>query len=161
MNDFLRRYSLASYVVALMFIVFAFVDAGTNAWEWHFDSEQWRFGSTAIASGYFVTILFGLLLLAAIGVARRSRGGLLFVAVVSGVLTLGLLIGSISFVLDTFQVRSLVRDEQYEMFRIGAFKTGFKLVASLVGTLALTFGSFKAARDAKENATPAVLLRPN
>ncbi len=147
MTDLLRRYTLASYLVALMFIVNPIVDAATNAWPWYLDSVQWRFGSAGILSGYFVSILFGLLMMSAIGVAKQHRITLYLVAIASGLLTLLLLGLSVSYVLDTFQVRPLVREEQIEMFRIGAVKTAFKVVAAVVVTLVMTIASFKAARD--------------
>jgi hypothetical protein len=146
-TDLLRRYTLASYLVALMFMVNPIVDAATNAWPWYLDSVQWRFGSAGILSGYFVSILFGLMMMSAIGVAKQHRITLYLVAITSGLLTLLLLGLSVSYVLDTFQVRPLVREEQVEMFRIGAVKTAFKIVAAVVVTLVMTIASIKAARD--------------
>jgi hypothetical protein len=146
-TDLLRRYTLASWLIALMFIINPIVDAATNAWPFDFGNEQWRFGSAAIASGYLVSILFGLLLMSAIGVAKEHRATLLAVTGIAGLMALLLLGMSVGYVLDTFQVRPVVRDDQLAMFRIGAAKTAFKLGAALLGTLVLSIASFKAAGD--------------
>ena len=160
MTEFLRRYTLASWLIALMFIVNPIVDAATNAWPYFVDSAEWRFGSAGILSGYFVSMMFGLLLMSAIGVARQQRTTLRLVGGLSALLTLFLLIGSVSFVLDTFQVRPVVREDQLAMFKIGAVKTAFKIAATLVGTVVLAVASFKAARDTAANAPSPVLVRP-
>ena len=46
-----------------------------------------------------------------------------------------------------FQVRNVVREERFEMFKIGAAKTAFRLGLSLVATIVLAIASFKAAKD--------------
>mgnify|MGYP001593243968 CR=1 FL=1 len=148
MTDFLRRYTLVSYLVALMFIVLSVLDAATNAWPWFFSSEQWRFGSTGIVSGYLVSVIFGLLLMSAVAVGRKQRGMLYVVSVTATLLTLFLLALIISYALDTFQVRNVVREDQLEMFKIGAAKTAFKIGLSLAVTMVLAFASYQAAKDA-------------
>lgn len=147
MTDFLRRYTLASYLVALMFIALPVVDAATNAWPWSLGNEQWRFGAAAILSGYLISILFGLLLLGAIAVAGAHKRTLYVTSAVSGLLALVLLAMSISFILDTLQLRGVVREEQVEMFQIGAVKTGSKLALSMAAMIVLAIASFKAAKD--------------
>lgn len=147
MTDFLRRYTLASYLVALMFIILPVVDAATNAWPWSLGNEQWRFGAAAILSGYLISIIFGLLFLAAVARGSGHKSTLYLTSAVSLLFALVLLVFSISFILDTFQVRNVVREEQFEMFKIGAAKTAFKLGLSLVATIVLAIASFKAAKD--------------
>jgi len=147
-NDFLRRYTLASWIIALTFFINAIVDAATNAWPFFYGSAEWRFGAAGIFSNYLITMLFGLLMMAAIGVAKQQQKALRVVGATAGLMTLVLLAGSIGYVLDTFQVRPAVREDQFDMYRIGAVKTAFKIGCTLLGTIALTLASFKAARDA-------------
>jgi hypothetical protein len=146
-TDFLRRYTLASYLVALMFIILPVVDAATNAWPWSLGNEQWRFGAAAILSGYLISIIFGLLFLAAVARGSGHKLTLYLTSAVSGLFALVLLVFSISFILDTLQLRGVVREEQHEMFKIGAVKTGSKLALSMVAMIVLAIASFKAAKD--------------
>jgi len=152
-TDFLRRYTLASYLVALMFIINPIVDASTNAWPWDFGNVQWRFGSTGIMSGYFISMLFGLLLLSAVAVAQQHRRVLYAVSAICGLTALLLLLASVTYTLDVLQVHPMVREDQAQMFKIGSLKTAFKIGGSVLCAIALTLASFKSAKDIAENDT--------
>jgi hypothetical protein len=147
-TDLLRRFTLASWLIALLFVINPIVDAATNAWPFYPASVEWRFASTGILSNYFVSILFGLLMMGAIAVAKQQRTVLRLVGGVSGLLALFLLVASVSYGFDTLQLRPVVREEQLPMFRIGAVKTAFKIGGAVLGTVLLALGAFKAARDA-------------
>ena len=122
-------------------------------------SEQWRFGSVSILSNYLVSIVFGLMLLGALGVARGARGTLYFVTATSGLLALLLFVIMISYTLDTLQVWGSVREEQMEMFKIGAGKTLFKIALFFVASVALAVAALRSGRDiSTDSARP--LIRP-
>ena len=70
-----------------------------------------------------------------------------FIGALSGLFTALLLLMCISFILDTVQVRMVVREEQMQLFKIGAIKTAAKMGSCVVVLLFLTLGSFKAAKD--------------
>jgi len=146
-SDFLRRYTLVCYIIALTFMIASIVDVATNAWPWFIGNEQWRFGAVAILSNYLISIIFGVLLLAVLGVARATPGALYFVTAVSALVALFLFVIMIGYSFDTLQLMGSVREEQVEMFKIGAAKTLFKTLLFFTAALAMSIASFKAARD--------------
>lgn len=151
---------MASYFVALMFIVLALADILTNAWPWDFGSEQWRFGMVGIASNYLMSIIFGLLLAALTAALAEHRQVLRVVAGLTGAGVVILMLLAFTFSLDTIQVRVLVSDERRQLFKIGAVKTLFKVLASVAAFAMVCVGSVQARRllGARFKAKPAAPL---
>jgi len=147
-NESLRRLTWASYLVALLFFVFPVVDILTNVWPWEFSGEQWRFGLAGITSNYLISLIFGLLWGACVAAALGHRAVLSAIGVLAGVGTLMLLLLTLTFTLDTLQVRNQVLDDQRALFVIGAFKTMGKIVAAMVTMLVLALNAFRAAKAA-------------
>lgn len=144
MNDSLRKLCFASYVVALLFIVAPIMDVLTNVWPWGWGSEQWRFGTFLTTSNYLVSLIFGLLLAATTAAMAGHRALLRATAVVAGLFTVLVLLMCFGWVLDTIQVRMLVRPEQHALFKIGLIKTGGKMGFCLITLAAVSVGAFKA-----------------
>lgn len=147
MTDILRRYAPSCYFVAFLFIVGPIVDVSTNIYPWDTASMQWRFGGVGVLSNYLVSVVFGLLLAGLVAGARESRNSLLAVGVFSGLWALLLIVLVIAYPLDAFQLRPVVREEQLTLFKIGAVKTLFKVLLSLMAFLVLTNSAIRAALD--------------
>lgn len=148
MNDSLRKLCLASYLVALLFVVSPMVDVMTNVWPWGWGSEQWRFGTFGTASNYLISLIFGLLLAATTAAWAGHRGMLRATAAVGGLFTVLVLLMCFGWMLDTIQVRMLVREDQHTLFKIGVIKTGMKMGFCLIALGAVSLGTFKAAKVA-------------
>ena len=137
---------MASYVIALLFVLGPIADILTNVWPWQFGNEQWRFGLVGVASNYLVSLIFGLLLWALVAAQCEHRTALRVITAVAAAGTLVLLVISVGFALDTIQLRNFVREEQRPLFKIGAVKTALKVLTSMLAMLLVAIGSFKAAR---------------
>ena len=159
-NDTYRRLLVASYLTAFLFVLAPVVDILANVWPWDFGNEQWRFGLAGVTSNYLISLIFGLLMAAWIAGLREHRGMLFAVAGVSALVLLLLGVLTLLFVLDTIQVRTVVREEQLQLFKIGAVKTLFKVLASEAALLVLAVAAFKAAagieKPVKGGAAPLV-----
>ncbi len=146
MNEALRRLVVATYAVALFFVLSPIVDVVTNAWPINVGSEQWRFGFAGIASNYLVSALFGAMLAALLAAATGSRIMLRVIAALSIAAAVVLLVLVVGLLLDSIQLYGEVRPEDLQMFRIGALKSGAKIGAVMVVMAILALSCFRAAR---------------
>jgi len=142
----LRRLSVAVYAVAAVFLLSPLVDVVTNTYPTDLGSMQWRFGAIGILSNYLISAVFGLLLATLVAALLGQRTMLRFSAALNVLIAVVLFALTLLFALDVLQLRSAVRPEAGEMFRIGALKAAFKIVMTGVALLLLGVGAFRAAR---------------
>ena len=147
MNESSRRLVVASYFIALLFVLGPIADSLTNVFPWQVSSEQWRFGLVGVTSNYLVSVVFGLLLAAFTAAAAEHRVMLRVIAITSVTGAAVLLLVCVAYVLDTVQLRPVVREEQVPFFRIGAVKSILKVLTSVVALVLLGIGCFKGARS--------------
>ncbi len=147
--DSLRRLSVAAYAVAVLFILSPLVDVLTNIYPTDLGSMQWRFGAIGILSNYLISGVFGLLL-ATLVAALLGHRTLLRISAIVDLATAAVLLGiTLLFALDVLQLRSTVRPEAGEMFRIGALKASLKILMTAVALLLLGIRALKASREAE------------
>lgn len=160
MNESLPRLTLTAYVVAFLFVVSPLVDILTNVWPWDGGNPQWRFGLVGVTSNYLISMIFGLLLAALVAAAQGHRATLKVLGVVSVLTAVVLMVLCGSFVLDTLQLRTVVREEQRALFKVGAVKTALKVGASILALLVMAVGTWKAsnAGDPNRKVKPAPIL---
>lgn len=142
----LRRLSVAAYVVAAVFLLSPLIDVATNIYPTDLGSMQWRFGAFGILSNYLISAVFGLLLASLVAALSGHRLVLRACAALDGLTALVLFGLTLLFALDVLQLRSTVRPEATEMFRIGALKASFKVALVAVALLLMGIGSFRATR---------------
>ncbi len=158
----LRRFTLATYLVAFLFVVHPFVDVVTNNWPLEPGSMEWRFGLFGVAANYLLSPLFGLALAAWIAAMNGHRGMLLLCAGTGALASLALLLGSVLYGLDVLQLQNNVRPEAEFSFRVGSMKSFFKIVTTGVVFGVVGWAAFRTARATQGDGTsggPAVLIR--
>ncbi len=144
-----RYVTAPAYAVGVLFVVMPLVDTFAQVWPPAPGNPSWRYGTVGIGANYLISMLFGMLLLAAVASLQSHRRTLLLLVwldVVAAVVALG---ATVSFILDALQVRAGVpRDNAtaLRMFDIGAEKAVFKYLATEVVLLWLAFASWRAAR---------------
>lgn len=147
MNESLRRLNVATYAVAAFFVFSPIVDILTNSWPIAVGQEEWRFGFIGVASNYLVSVLFGMILASLLAAAAGHRTMLRLLGWLSWAIVAVLVFMELSLVLDTLQLRSAVRPDAVEMFKIGAAKTAAKIAAVVVVMTLLAIGCLRAAKQ--------------
>ncbi len=157
----LRHFTVAGYLVALLFLVHPFVDVVTNSWPLNPASMEWRFGFFGVAANYLISPMFGLGVAGLVSALNGHRHGLLANALIGALAALFLLVGSMLYALDVLQLQNNVRPEAEFAFRVGSMKSFFKLVTSAFVFGVLAWATFRSARGGARSgpATPAVLVR--
>jgi hypothetical protein len=145
-NDALRRLTLPAYAVCFFFAFSFFADVATNVWPFNPGNEQWRYGLAAISSNYIVSVLFAVLVTAAVAIANGHRLLARLVGLFSVVGAGVLLVMVIGLLLDYFQVVGTVAQEELTPFRIGFAKAGIKLGIVAIVLLICGIGTFRGAK---------------
>ena len=139
-----------AYAAALLFVLFPVIDTVAQIWPLGLDNPRWRYGAVGLGADYLISALFGMLGLALLAALRRHRRTLLWLALLSGLGALLLLVGALGFVMDAFEVRASVSRNAPRtlwLFDVGAAKAVFKYVVA-AGFLAwLGLMSWKAGRS--------------
>ncbi len=122
------------YVVALLLIFIPALDFWGTVSPTHLGEVRWRFGTLGILSGFFLTPLFGTVLLMAMAAMMEHGRVQLFAALINLLVGLTVLAAVALFTLDAIQIRGEIGDSSVAAFDLVFIRTGGKL---LLG--ALTF----------------------
>lgn len=128
----LERVAGPMYFLCFLFLALPFMDYVMNVWPLQPGQVNWRYGAFGLAGGFLLTPLLGFVLLAATGFFLGHRRTLAITALLSAICGLGLILLSMSFVLDSLQIRSSVSAAQKGVFDAGVVKA---LIKDLTGAL--------------------------
>lgn len=134
------------YFVALLLVATPTMDFVTSVLPFRLGSIEWRFASVGLLSGFLLTPLLGMVL--AMGVAQMASH-LRFQRVVAVVgLTVTVLFAAlfVLFVLDIFQLQSVVQEEARDAFSSAAQKAAIKHLCFLVALGWLSYGAIRVSR---------------
>lgn len=129
------RFIKAGYTVAALFFFVPLMDIFTAALPIAPGIISWRYGAIGAAANYLISMVFGLFVGLVVSAAAEEKGALKFwsvLTIASGVI---LTVLSLEFLLDFFQLRSVVRPEAVFAFRVGFGKAWLKYVFAATAML--------------------------
>jgi hypothetical protein len=138
----------ASYIIALLLVLFPLGDFILAAVPTANRGIAWRFGALGLLSGALFIPTVGIVAALTVAVRQVHRGVMRTIGVVAAVIAVLLLAATILFILDTLQMRPQVNPVQRGRFLLAS---GYALVkfTILMGVNALVARSaFQAAREA-------------
>lgn len=136
------------YIAGILFVILPIVDLVTNVIPLQPGDVAWRYGAVGLSSGFLLTPLLGMLVLA-LGAAYAEHALVLRILAGLGIAGAVVLIGvSVLFTLDALQLRGAVTPAESARFDIGAVKAVGKNVVGAVALGWLGRGSWLAARRA-------------
>lgn len=147
--DTTARFAGPAYAIALLFIVLPVLDTLAQVWPVNLGSPGWRYGAVGLGANYLVSMLFGMLGLAAIAGWGSHRRTLKLLAVVFVAAGLIMLVGVIGFLLDALQLRpGIPKDDArtLQMFDVGVAKATLKYLLSAPVALWLAVAAWRGAR---------------
>ena len=145
----LRRLRWPAYSFLLISAVFQVADFIVGATPTHVDQVTWRFGLSGIAANSVGNLLLLALLAFLIALADGDRFVLQFVGFSSALLAVLLMVGAVSFSLDSIQVRPSSDSPEAGRFAIVAGLALVKLVTEGVLALFFAIAALRASGDIK------------
>jgi hypothetical protein len=132
----------AGYLLAALLVITPLFDATTQVWPLRMSDERWRFGAVGSLSSLLLVPLLGLLLAIAIATLMDSRRVKRVVGSVCGVLALVLAVLSVLFILDYFQVRTIVNPKFQHATSVASTTAMVKNVFSILTLILLARAGF-------------------
>ncbi len=139
-----RRLGQLGYVLAILLVVYPFMDLAANIWPWKLDQVGWRYGSYGILSGYFMTPLMGLMLAMGVALALDHVRTARVMAVLAWVVAVAFFAVTVVYAFDALQVRATVPAEARTRFGVGTVKAVVKNVISAFVLLWVGWVGFRA-----------------
>lgn len=143
----LRALVTPAHAVAVLLVVFPLIDLVVNVWPPRIGELRWRYGTTGLLSGFLLTSLLGLLVMAVTANIAGQRRLLRVLGWVGWIGGLVLLAAIALFSLDVLQLRSAVPPAAKGVFAIGAVKAAVKLVIMAGWLVLFGRGALRAARS--------------
>ena len=161
-----RALVTAGYAVAVLLVLVPLIETLITVWPVRPGDVAWRFGAAGLITRAMLTPLFGILLGTVLAVALAHRRILRSIALLCGLLALGLCVSSGLFALDTLELRATVRHDMKPGFDVAALQAFSKLL--LFGVVASLFGlggwsasrPAGVARDQSRPEARSLLVRP-
>ena len=147
-GDALRSLGPATYFAGVLMVGLTLADVVATIWPLQFGEIQWRYGAWGLLSGFLLTPVFGLFMLAAAGVILGHVRVLKALWWVNLALALVLVAGCVMFALDVLQLRGAVPPEAKLRFDVGAVKAVVKHLLVAVGLFWLGWACRRGASDA-------------
>lgn len=146
-SDWLGKHiRTAGYIILVLAAIFPFLDVLSNLLPLNFGNATWRFGAIGVFSTYVMGLSLELLLLAMLAALSGHRRVLLVLGVISLLLAVMLLGGTVLFVLDALQTRARVNPALLKRFDFATGGAIAKLVFYAIANLILARGEFVVAR---------------
>lgn len=162
----LRRVAAPAYFLALILVLSTGLDLVQSIWPLRIGDVQWRVLSIGLMSRMLIPPLLGLVLAYVAALLAEHRGVLRTLAVVDGLLALGLLAGLGFYALDALELRARLAqgNQNYDLgisFSFVKYLLGFALLVWLtIGQWRSASGMRKGGRrQAAEPATAVVFAR--
>jgi hypothetical protein len=126
----------AGYLLAAILILIPIVDGTMQVLPLRLGDERWRFGAVGSVSNLMLVPLLGFLVAVAIATFTDSRRIKRVIGTICGILAFGLAALSVLFILDYFQVRTIVTPKFQHATAVATTSALIKNLVSVV-TLAL------------------------
>ncbi len=126
----------AGYLLAALLVIIPLFDLTMQVWPLRLSDERWRFGAVGSLSSLLLVPMLGLLIAIAIATFADGRRVKRIVGVICAVLAVLLAVMSVLFILDYFQVRTIVNPKFQHATAVATVSALGKNVLSII-TLAL------------------------
>jgi hypothetical protein len=142
-----RRYLIGpAYFIAVLLILFAYLDFLLSVWPLKLGDPRWRFGTIGVISSYSGWILLGFLLLFWFAAIAGHRLILKLLAVACLLEAMALLLATMAFPLDVLQLRREVPPDDMWTFQAAAGRAVLKNLACILAFGWMAIAAFKGAR---------------
>jgi hypothetical protein len=134
------------YFIAFLLAVTPTMDFVTSILPLRWSSIEWRFATVGLLSGFLLTPLLGIII--AMGVAQFAQH-LRFqriLAIVNVTVVMSFIALFVLFLLDVFQLKSVVQADALEAFKSAATKAAIKHVSFIVALGWLSYSGFRVSR---------------
>jgi hypothetical protein len=140
------QFRTAGYLVLALAALFPLLDLMSGLMPPNFGSATWRFGAVGLFANFAMGLSLELFLIALIALLSNQRRVLLVLGVLSVLLAVVLLGGTVLFALDALQTRARVTPAVLKRFDFAAGGAVVKMVLYAGMNLVLARGEFLAAR---------------
>ena len=132
----------AGYLLAALLVITPLVDGTMQLLPLRLSDERWRFGAVGSLSNILLVPLLGLLLAIAVATFTDSRRTKRVLGAICGVLGFGLAAFSVLFILDYFQVRTIVTPKFQHATAVATTSALVKNLVSIVVLILLSRAGF-------------------
>lgn len=124
------------YAVAALLVLVSALDFAAAIWPFVPTDAGWRYGAIGLLSGFLVTPLVGVALVALVAVEQRHTTVLRVLGFLALAVGAALMVNVVAFALDAIQVRrDAATPELGRLTELSAVKAALKLVAGTVATI--------------------------
>jgi uncharacterized membrane protein len=157
----------AGYLLAALLVIIPLFDATMQVWPLRLSDERWRFGAIGSLSNLLLVPMLGLLLAIAVATLSDGRRVKRVVGALCGTLALILAVLSVLFILDYFQVRTIVTPKFQHATAVASTTAIVKNLLSIITLVLLSRAGFagpkalvsrKAAPVTEPSSTPLIPL---
>jgi hypothetical protein len=134
------------YFIAFLLVVTPTMDFVTSILPLRWDSIEWRFATVGLLSGFLLTPLLGLIIATTVAHLAKHLRFQRILAIVNVVITVSFAALFVLFMLDVFQLKSVVQEEAVEAFNSAATKAAIKHVAFIIALGWLSYAGFRISR---------------
>ena len=132
----------AGYLLAAALILIPIIDSAAPMLPLRLTDERWRWGVVGQFSNVMLVPLIGLLIAMGLAQFTGARRIKRFIGIVSGILAIILAIMSVFFILDYFQVRTLVNPNAQRAMGIASTTAFIKNILSIIVLALLSRAGF-------------------
>lgn len=132
----------AGYLLAALLVIAPLVDGTMQLLPLRLDDERWRFGAVGSLSNLLLVPLLGLLLAIAVATFTDARRTKRVIGSLCGVLAFLLAAMSVLFILDYFQVRTIVTPKFQHATAVATTSAIIKNVVSIIALVLLSRAGF-------------------
>jgi hypothetical protein len=134
------------YFVAFLLMVTPTMDFVTSILPLRWDSIEWRFATVGLMSGFLLTPLLGVMVAMVVAHLAKHLRFQRILAIANLLVTVSFVALFVLFMLDVFQLKSIVQAEALEAFKSAATKAAIKHVSFIVALGWLSYGGFRVSR---------------
>jgi hypothetical protein len=156
-----KHLARAGYLLAIILVIIPMVDGTLQLLPLRPGDEKWRFGAVGTISNLLLVPLLGLLLALAIATVRDGRRTKRIVGTICGILAFGLAALSVGFILDYFQVRTVVTPKFQHATAVATESALIKNFVSIVTLVLLSRAGFAGPKAAVPRKSVAPVIDPS
>lgn len=150
----MRRIALPAYLMGLLLVAFPLIDTTVSVWPVRAGEMAWRFGAVGLLSRALMTPLLGMLLALVVALLLEHWRVVRFIAAISGLGGLSVLVLVTLFAMDAVQMRSQVKPASRLAFDIASGVALLKYACGFVVLVAIAVSGRKASRIASHSQPP-------
>lgn len=132
----------AAYLLAFLLVAIPLFDAMTSVWPLRIADERWRFGAVGALSNLTLVPLLGLLIALAAATFSDGRRTRRVLGWISAIFALALAVMAVLFILDYFQVRTIVTPKFQHATAVATTTALVKLALATIALILLSRAGF-------------------